>query len=100
MIITTYLNQIIQIIHTGNHHDTPLQNKESIIIEYNHDELQIGVIGYIKSETGTFYIRNNNTNIEFETVKSDKTEMSPEFLTEMELFKSIRNFAHPSHPKF
>ena len=85
--------------HGGNANSTPHQEKE-IIMEFNHDDLQIGVIGYIKSETGTFYIRNNDSNIEFETVKSGESEMSPEFLSEMELFKSIRHFAHPSQPKF
>lgn len=88
--------------HSTTTTHTTTHNKQNIEItsEHYHDELQIGVIGYIKSETGTFFIRNNDTNIEFETVKTEKTEMSQEFLTEMELYKSIRTYAHPTNPKF
>ena len=73
-----------------------------MVLDVYTDILQEGVLGSIKSESGILYIRNTETSPELyapENESSDKKE-NPESLVERELYRSIRNYAHPVKPKF
>jgi hypothetical protein len=75
---------------------------ENMDLGVHADIMQDGVLGSIKSESGILYIRNTETPPEYYTSENENGEEKndPESSVERELYRSIRDYAHPRKPKF
>ena len=76
------------------------ENREHECEIKKEDNFQEGVIGFIQSSSGTFFVRNVESSFDFTEDSSDELNQNKDMLIEKQLLKSIRNYANPTRPKF
>jgi hypothetical protein len=87
---------------TDHHINMNTVMDENMDLDIHADIMQDGVLGSIKSESGTLYIRNTDTPSEYYASENESGDErnDPESSVERELYRSIRDYAHPGKPKF